>query len=66
MHVTLAYAAVTAAVTSVNEWRDLASGAGGDAYRRQLAAADAASVHTIIDNRLGIGARLQLDFGQKL
>ena len=63
VHVTLAYAAIAAAISSVNEWRDLA---GGAAYSRQLAAADASSVHTVVENQLGIGAKLQLDFGHKL
>lgn len=66
VHITLAYAAVIAAVRSLNEWRDLVSGAGSATYRRQLAAADAASVHTLIHNQLGIAAKLQLDFGNRL
>ena len=66
VHVTVAYAAVTAGISSVNEWRDLASGAGVATFRRQLAAADALSVHTIVDNQLGLGAVLELDFGDRL
>ena len=66
VHVTLAYAAATTALTSFLEWKDLASGAGGDAYKRQLAAADASSVHTLVDNRLGVPAQMQLDFGDRL
>ena len=66
VHVTLAYAAATTALTSFLEWKDLASGAGGDAYKRQLAAADASSVHTVVDNRLGVAAQMQLDFGDRL
>ena len=34
-----------------------------DTYNRQLAAADALSVHTVVDNCLGIPVQLQLDFG---
>lgn len=66
VHVTLAYAAATNALTSLMEWRELASGAAGSTYKRQLAAADSSSVHTLVDNRLGINAQLQLDFGDRL
>ena len=66
VHVTMAYAAATNALTSLMEWRDLASGAAGSTYKRQLAAADSSSVHTTVDNRLGVDAKLQLDFGDKL
>ena len=66
VHVTLAYAAATNALTSLLEWRDLASGAAGSTYKRQLAAADSSSVHTVVDNRLGVDAQLQLDFGDNL
>ncbi len=66
VHVTLAYAAATNALTSLLEWRDLASGAAGSTYKRQLAAADSSSVHTVVDNRLGVDAQLQLDFGDSL
>lgn len=66
VHVTLAYAAVTTALTSLLEWRELVSGAGGNAYTRQLAAADSSSVHTVVDNKLGVGAQLQLDFGDRV
>lgn len=64
VHVTLAYAAATSCLTSIAEWRDLA--AGGAAYRRQLAAADAAAVHTQVHNRLGVDAQVQLDFGDDM
>lgn len=63
---TLAYAAATSAVNSLLEWRDLISGAAGNAYKRQLAAADSSSVHTIVDNKLGMTAKLQLDFGDRV
>ena len=66
VHVTLAYAAATTTVGALLEWKDLSSGAGGEAYKRQLAAADASSVHTVVDNRLGVKAQLQLDFGDRL
>ena len=32
-------------------------------YRRQLAAADSSSLYTIVTNRLGIPAEVELDFG---
>lgn len=66
VHITCAYAAATHALTSLLEWRDLASGSAGSTYKRQLAAADSASVHTVVDNRLGLDAQLQLDFGDRL
>ena len=66
VHVTLSYAAATHALTSLLEWRDLASGSGGSTYKRQLAAADSSSVHTLVRNRLGVAAKLQLDFGNRL
>ena len=66
VHITCAYAAATNALTSLLEWRDLASGAVSSTYKRQLAAADSSSVHTIVDNRLGMGAQLQLDFGDRM
>jgi hypothetical protein len=32
-------------------------------YRRQLAAADSSSLYTIVTNRLGVPAEVELDFG---
>ncbi len=32
-------------------------------YRRQLAAADSSSLYTIVTNRLGVPAKVELDFG---
>lgn len=66
VHVTLSYAAATHALTSLLEWRDLASGVAGSTYKRQLAAADSSSVHTLVRNRLGVPAKLQLDFGHRM
>ncbi len=43
-------------------WQDLHRGAR-EAYRRQLAAADSASAYTVINNKLGVPARLELDHG---
>ena len=66
VHVTFAYAAVTMGVSALLEWRDLVQGGGGEAYKRQLAAADAASVHTLVVNRLAVPAELHLDFGDHM
>ncbi|KAK9834254.1 hypothetical protein WJX81_000411 [Elliptochloris bilobata] len=64
---TLAYSAAAAALRALRQWGDLnaAAGAGG-AWRRQLAAADAASVHSRLTNALGVPAQLQLDFGDRV
>ena len=64
--VTLAYAAAAAALRALRQWRDLTAAAAGEAYRRQLAAADAASVHSRVTNALGVPAQLQLDFGDRV
>ncbi|KAK9815130.1 hypothetical protein WJX73_008307 [Symbiochloris irregularis] len=66
MRLTVAYAAVGNFLRALLEWRDLHAAGAGDAYRRQLAAADASSLHTLVDNALGVPAQLQLDFGDHI
>ena len=66
MRVTLAYAAVQSMFRALRQWRDLHAAGADEAYRRQLAAADAASVHTHVTNALGVAAEMQLDFGDKV
>ena len=63
MRVTLAYAAAQSMFRALRQWRDLHTVGADEAYRRQLAAADAASVHTHVTNTLGVAAEMQLDFG---
>lgn len=63
MRVTLAYAAVQSMFRALRQWRDLHDAGSDEAYRRQLAAADAASMHTHVTNALGVAAEMQLDFG---
>ena len=63
MRVTLAYAAMQSMFRAMRQWRDLHAAGSDEAYRRQLAAADAASVHTHVTNALGVAAEMQLDFG---
>jgi len=63
---TLAYAAAAGALRALRQWRDLTAAAAAGAYRRQLAAADAASVHSRVINALGVPAQLQLDFGDRV
>jgi hypothetical protein len=63
---TLAYAAAAGALRALRQWRDLTAAAAAGAYRRQLAAADAASVHSRVTNALGVPAQLQLDFGDRV
>ena len=48
---------------ALRQWRDLHEADSDEAYKRQLAAADAARVHTHVTNALGVPAELQLDFG---
>ena len=48
---------------ALRQWRDLREAGSDEAYKRQLAAADAARVHTHVTNALGVAAELQLDFG---
>ena len=66
MRVTLAYAAVQSMFRALRQWRDLHAAGSDEAYRRQLAAADAASVHTHVTNALGVAAEMQLDFGDRV
>ena len=66
MRVTLAYAAVQSMFRALRQWRDLHDAGSDEAYRRQLAAADAASVHTHVTNALGVSAEMQLDFGDNV
>ena len=39
---------------------------GDEIFKRQLAAADASRLHTVVDNRLGVAALMELDFGENL
>ena len=66
MRVTLAYAAAQSMFRALRQWRDLHTVGADEAYRRQLAAADAASVHTHVTNTLGVAAEMQLDFGDRV
>ena len=66
LRLTVAYAAAGSFLRALLEWRDLHAAEAGDAYRRQLAAADASSLHTLVDNALGVPAQLQLDFGDHM
>ncbi|KAK9908805.1 hypothetical protein WJX75_003140 [Coccomyxa subellipsoidea] len=63
MRITLAYAAVQSVFRALRQWRELHASGSDEAYKRQLAAADAASVHTHVLNTLGVAAEMQLDFG---
>jgi hypothetical protein len=51
---------------ALRQWRDLHAGGSDEGYKRQLAAADAARVHTQVANALGVAAQLQLDFGDRV
>ncbi|KAK9819963.1 hypothetical protein WJX72_004515 [[Myrmecia] bisecta] len=66
VYITLAYAAINSCLGAVVEWRALHGPQGGEAYKRQLAAADASAVHTLVENKLGVPAELELDFGDHL
>jgi hypothetical protein len=46
--------------------QDMHGAGAGEAYKRQLAAADSSAVYTIVDNKLGVPAQLELDFGDHL
>lgn len=39
---------------------------GDETFKRQLAAADACQLHTVVDNKLGVPARMELDFGDRM
>ncbi len=39
---------------------------GDETFKRQLAAADASRLHTVVDNKLGVVARMELDFGDNM
>ena len=39
---------------------------GDGTFKRQLAAADVFHLHTVVDNRLGVAARTELDFGDNM
>lgn len=66
LRLTVAYAAAASFMRALLEWRDLHAAGAGDAYKRQLAAADASSLHTLVDNVLMVPAQLQLDFGDHM
>ncbi|DBB13386.1 TPA: hypothetical protein ACH3X3_005119 [Trebouxia sp. C0006] len=66
LHLTLAYAAVSSVVAAIQEWRDLRGAQGDETFKRQLAAADASRLHTVVDNKLGVAARMELDFGDHM
>ena len=39
---------------------------GDETFKRQLAAADASRLHTVVDNKLGVAAHMELDFGDHM
>ncbi len=39
---------------------------GDETFKRQLTAADASRLHTVVDNKLGVPARMELDFGEHM
>ncbi len=39
---------------------------GDGTFKRQLAAADASRLHTVADNKLGVAASMELDFGDNM
>ena len=39
---------------------------GDETFKRQLAAADASRLHTVVVNKLGVPARMELDFGDHM
>ncbi|KAL0043259.1 hypothetical protein WJX82_006661 [Trebouxia sp. C0006] len=51
---------------AIQEWRDLRGAQGDETFKRQLAAADASRLHTVVDNKLGVAARMELDFGDHM
>ena len=65
LQLTLAYAAVAAGLRAYQEWCDLQTARSSHAYKLQLAAAGAATLHTRVENALGTSAALQLDFGDR-
>lgn len=36
---------------------------GDETFKRQLAAADTSRLHTLVENKLGVAAHMELDFG---
>lgn len=39
---------------------------GDETFKRQLAAADTSRLHTLVDNKLGVPAHMELDFGSHM
>ena len=39
---------------------------GDETFKRQLAAADVSRLHTLVNNKLGVPARMELDFGNRM
>ncbi|KAL3132004.1 hypothetical protein ABBQ32_14227 [Trebouxia sp. C0010 RCD-2024] len=63
LHLTLAYSAASSVVAAIAEWRDLRGAQGDETFKRQLAAADTSRLHTLVENKLGVAAHMELDFG---
>ena len=66
VYVTLAYAAINACAGAFLEWRDLHASGEQENYKRQLAAADSSSIHSRVDNQLGVDVELALDFNSRV
>lgn len=66
VYMTLAYAAINACAGAYLEWRDLHASGEQDNYKRQLAAADSSSIHSRVDNQLGVDVELALDFDSRV
>ncbi|KAK9827173.1 hypothetical protein WJX74_009221 [Apatococcus lobatus] len=66
VYMTLAYAAINACAGAYLEWRDLHASGEQENYKRQLAAADSSSIHSRVDNQLGVDVELALDFDSRV
>ncbi|KAL4858517.1 Vacuolar protein sorting-associated protein 13C [Chlorella vulgaris] len=65
---TLAYSSVSSALAAYSDWQQLHAGGGEGALglRSLLAMGEGSAMHVQVDNRLGVEAAMELDFGDRL
>lgn len=63
---TVAFNALQSVLAALSDWKSLQAQHGQDGTRRLLATSDASTVEVVVENKLGIEAAMELDFGNHL
>ena len=63
---TVAFSALQSVLAALSDWKSLHAQHGQDAARRLLTTGDSSTVEVVVENKLGIEAAMELDFGNHL